>query len=449
MKLSGLLHRSRPELPGSRALRGSTAAPTLCSAASSRGRSRCSTRSTSTVPPRTRSSPPGWRPSSTRRRRSPGGSRTWGRRSLIDAGIALVDDVGAEALHTIKDGSRIRLHDGVVYAGELRARRWHRADRRHRSPTRWSRPSPGSPTSSRRSPPTPSSSCASERAMLLDGVGVPGVEVELAGRQVLVVAAGFDHAAELARLKALHPRVPAGAGRRRGRGRRAARGRVTARSSSSATRPRSPPRRSPAAPTSSCPAFADGHAPGLHRVQDLGAERGDVPEHGQRRGPGAAARRAPRCVAVVTVGLSATHGRVPRPRPFGQQRLDVPHPAAARRQPRRRPGDRHALPQPDLDRRDPADDRRRAGRGGATALLVSHARDDAVLVAHPGWHSARSTTTKGWLRVISLRYHAVSIGARVPRARGRRRARRGRGVGPAARGRRHAGRRPRRPGPAR
>jgi uncharacterized membrane-anchored protein len=39
---------------------------------------------------------------------------------LVAAGIALVDSVGPEALHTIKDGSRIRLHDGAIYAGELR-----------------------------------------------------------------------------------------------------------------------------------------------------------------------------------------------------------------------------------------------------------------------------------------------------------------------------------------
>ena len=40
-----------------------------------------------------------------------------------------------------------------------------------------------------------------ERGMLLDGVGVPDVQVDLADRQVLVVAAGYDHVADLARLR--------------------------------------------------------------------------------------------------------------------------------------------------------------------------------------------------------------------------------------------------------
>ena len=37
---------------------------------------------------------------------------------LVDAGIPLVDAVGAEVLHAVKDGARVRLHDGVLYAGE-------------------------------------------------------------------------------------------------------------------------------------------------------------------------------------------------------------------------------------------------------------------------------------------------------------------------------------------
>ena len=82
-----------------------------------------------------------------------------------------------------------------------------------------------------------------ERAMLLDGVGVPDVEVELADRQVLVVAAGFDHDAELKPPEAGYIReyrpvlvgVGAGADALLAAGHRP--------TSSSATRPRSPTRR--------------------------------------------------------------------------------------------------------------------------------------------------------------------------------------------------------------
>ena len=40
-----------------------------------------------------------------------------------------------------------------------------------------------------------------ERALIIDRVGVPDVEVPIRGRQVLVVAAGYNHVADLAALK--------------------------------------------------------------------------------------------------------------------------------------------------------------------------------------------------------------------------------------------------------
>ena len=52
---------------------------------------------------------------------------------------------------------------------------------------------------------------------------------------------------------------------------------------------------------------------------------------------------------IVAVGTHATLDRVPRQGP-GRHGLDVPHPAAARRQARRREGRHPALPQPDLRR---------------------------------------------------------------------------------------------------
>jgi uncharacterized membrane-anchored protein len=59
----------------------------------------------------------------------------------------------------------------------------------------------GCPTSWRPSPPTPSSSCSASGRCSSTGPACPDVEVELAGRQVLVVAAGPDHAADLAQLR--------------------------------------------------------------------------------------------------------------------------------------------------------------------------------------------------------------------------------------------------------
>ena len=82
-----------------------------------------------------------------------------------------------------------------------------------------------------------------ERAVLLDGFGVPDVEVDLRGRQVLIVAPGPGHATELARLKSYIGGVPAGAGRDRRPARTPCSAAGTASTSSSATPPRCLPRR--------------------------------------------------------------------------------------------------------------------------------------------------------------------------------------------------------------
>ena len=268
---------------------------------------------------------------STPRRRSPGGSRTWGRR--CSSTPASRWSTGSAPRRCTR--SRTAAGSACTRAPSTPARCcWPRASSRRRSrwPTRWSRPSPGSPTSSRRSPPTPSSSCAASARMLLDGVGVPDVEVELKDRQVLVVAGRFRPRGRAARAQVLHPRVPAGAGRRRrGRG-RPARRRAHARDLIVGD----PAEISNEALTCGAdvvvPAFADGHAPGLHRVQDLGAGAVTFPSSANPEDLALLLVAHHGAALVVTVGLSATHGRVPRPGPLGQQRLHVPDPAAGRRQ---------------------------------------------------------------------------------------------------------------------
>jgi uncharacterized membrane-anchored protein len=119
---------------------------------------------------------------------------------LVTAGILLVDRVGPDALHVIKDGSRIRIEAGVVHSGETplaegvvldadsvadalveaRSGLTHQMEAFAANTAEFMR---------------------RERAMLLDGAGVPHVDVDMAGRHVLVVAGGFDHTDELARLR--------------------------------------------------------------------------------------------------------------------------------------------------------------------------------------------------------------------------------------------------------
>ena len=94
-------------------------------------------------------------------------------------------------------------------------------------------------------------------------------------------------------------------------------------------------------------AYPDGRAPGLARVQELGVDGDHVPGRGDQRGHrDAAGRREGR--HAHRRGRHPRHpGGVPGqgPRRHG---LDLPHPAADRRQAGRRQGREPALPQPDL-----------------------------------------------------------------------------------------------------
>ena len=223
---------------------------------------------------------------------------------LVAAGITLIDCVGADALQAVKDGSRIRLHEGVVYAGEqelaegveqtcdsvadamveAKSGLAHQLEAFAANTIEFMR---------------------RERSMLLDGVGIPDVEVTLTDRQVLVVAAGFDHRAELARLrpyiKEYRPvlvGVGAGADALRAAG----------------YTPElivgDPAEISTEALTCGAdvvvPAFADGHAPGLHRVQDLGAGAVTFPSSANSEDLALLLVAHHGAALVVTVGLSAS-----------------------------------------------------------------------------------------------------------------------------------------------
>ena len=170
-----------------------------------------------------------------------------------------------------------------------------------------------------------------ERSMLLDGIGIPELEVELTGRQVLVVAAGFDHEAELRSLKGYIREyrpvlVGVGAG--------ADALRVAGYTPDLIVG--DPAEISNEALTSGAdvvvPAFADGHAPGPAPGAGPRRRRGHLPQLGQPGGPGAAAGGLPRRGAGGDRRAVGDDGGVPRPRPVGQQRLHLPDPAAGRRQ---------------------------------------------------------------------------------------------------------------------
>jgi uncharacterized membrane-anchored protein len=225
---------------------------------------------------------------------------------LVDAGIPLVDAVGGEVLHAVKDGSRVRVHDGVVYAGEqvlaegvaqtpesvadalveAKSGLAHQLEAFAANTIEFMR---------------------RERALLLDGLGVPDVEVDLNGRQVVVVAAGYDHVADLGRLrrfiKEYRPRligVGAGADALLAAGHRPDLivGNPAEVSNEALT----------CGADVVVPAFTDGHAPGLHRVQDLGAGAVTFPSSANPEDLALLLAHHRGASMIITVGLSATMG---------------------------------------------------------------------------------------------------------------------------------------------
>jgi uncharacterized membrane-anchored protein len=223
---------------------------------------------------------------------------------LVAAGIVLLDDVGDEALRVIKDGSRIRIHEGVVYAGELELARGVEQNADSVADAMVEAKS-GLTHQLEAFAANTIEFMRRERSMLLDGAGVPDVQVRLADRQVLVVATGYDHEAELKLLahfiREYRPvLVGVGAG---------ADALIKA-----GHRPQlivgDPSEISSEALTCGAdvvvPAFADGHAPGLHRVQDLGVGAVTFPSSANPEDLALLIAAHGGASLVVTVGLSAS-----------------------------------------------------------------------------------------------------------------------------------------------
>jgi uncharacterized membrane-anchored protein len=223
---------------------------------------------------------------------------------LMAAGIPLVDSAGEEVLRRLRDGAKIRLLDGAVFHGDRLVARGVpqtvdsvvRAMRAARE---------GVANQLEAFSANTIEFMRRDRELLLEGLGVPDVRVRLADRHALVVAAGPDDDADLAALrryiKEYRPvLIGVGAGadvlwRHR-------------------YRPElivgDPAEVSDEALTCGAdvvvPAFADGHAPGLHRVQDLGAGAVTFPAAGNPEDLALLLAHHHGANLVVTVGFQAT-----------------------------------------------------------------------------------------------------------------------------------------------
>jgi len=115
---------------------------------------------------------------------------------LIQAGVPLIDDLGEELFETVREGETVRVEGDTIYRG----------DQPVTTGTRQDAESVGKAMVDAREglsvqleafAANTMEYLLQERALLLDGVGVPDVETRISGRHVLIVVRGYTYEADL------------------------------------------------------------------------------------------------------------------------------------------------------------------------------------------------------------------------------------------------------------
>jgi uncharacterized membrane-anchored protein len=119
---------------------------------------------------------------------------------LAAAGVPVLDEVGTEVFAAIKDGTRVRLDGDTLYVGE-REVATGTPQSTETVAARLLDAKAGMSAQLEAFAATTIDFMKRERALLLDGVGIPEIGTSLAGRPVVVVVRGYDHAADLAALR--------------------------------------------------------------------------------------------------------------------------------------------------------------------------------------------------------------------------------------------------------
>jgi uncharacterized membrane-anchored protein len=187
---------------------------------------------------------------------------------LVNNGVTLIDETGPDVFKKIKDGSKIRVHEGGVYSGDRRLiRGTERTD--HDIADLMREAKSGLAAHLEAFAGNTIEFIKSESPLLIDGIGIPDVDLDMRRRHVLLVGEEFSATDDLKSLKPFikeYQPVLVGVGSGADVMRKAG------------YRPQlivgDPDKISTDALKCGAhvvlPADADGHAPGLERIQDLG-----------------------------------------------------------------------------------------------------------------------------------------------------------------------------------
>jgi uncharacterized membrane-anchored protein len=129
---------------------------------------------------------------------------TLGPEILVNAGIAVLDGVGADVFRAVKDGAKLRLDGDTLYGGS-----GEDADVVAEGRPQTVETVAASLMEAKAGLSTQLEAFAAdtmeymkrERTLLLDGVGVPEIATRIEGRHVLVVARGYDYRDDLVSLR--------------------------------------------------------------------------------------------------------------------------------------------------------------------------------------------------------------------------------------------------------
>lgn len=119
---------------------------------------------------------------------------------LASHGIPLVDNVGAEVFAAVKEGTRVRVERDTVYVGDQPVAAGTEQDGDSIAAL-MAEAKEGLSTQLEAFAANTMEYMRRERALLLDGVGVPEIKTRMEGRHVLVVVRGYDYKDDLVALR--------------------------------------------------------------------------------------------------------------------------------------------------------------------------------------------------------------------------------------------------------